>query len=164
VDDVILHTLEFNHSTFSEPIRIVNDFGGLLEASAVYGGLDIYGHALTIEDGTSQDFVGMAFTLTLPEQAETRLPELSITVQNAHRELSQYLDAAVEATEPIAIVYREYLLSAPTVIQFTLSNMTVNSVASTIKAVTMKAVFKDLHNRAFPNMVYRPTDFPGLTG
>lgn len=162
VDDVILHTLEFNHSTFPEPVRVVNDFGSLLEAAAEYGGLDIYGHQLAIEDGTLVDFVGMAFDLALPEQSESRLPEIQIKLQNAQRELSQYLDAAVEEAEPITLIYREYLLSAPQTIQFSLTNMSIHHVVSTIQAVTMRAVFKDLHNRAFPNKVYRPSEFPGL--
>lgn len=162
VDDVILHTLEFNHSTFAEPVRVVNDFGSLLEAATEYGGLDIYGHQLSIEDGSTVNFVGLSFDLELPEQTERSLPELQIKLENAQRELSQYLDSAVEEAEPITVIYREYLLSAPTVIQFSLSNMTINSVASTVRSVTMTAVFKDLHNRAFPNQVYRPSEFPGL--
>ena len=168
VEEVILHTLEINHSAFTEPVRVVRDFGELLEASTVYGGLDIYGHLLTLEDdapinaGEEVQFVGLHFELELPAQAQNRLPELQIRLDNVTRDVSQYLDAASELEEPLSLIYREYLLSSPDVVQFKLSTLNIHKVTSTTNTVTMTAVFEDLTNKSFPSRVYSPDEFPGL--
>jgi hypothetical protein len=168
VEDMILHTLELNHSTFPEPIRVVRDFGILLEASSVYGGLDIYGRTLTLEDTAPVEpseavrFVGMHFELELPAQAQNRLPELQIRLDNVTQDVAQYLDAAVEVAEPISLIYREYLLNSPTVVQFKLEGLNIHKVTSSTSMVVMTAVFEDLTNKAFPDRLYRPDEFPGL--
>jgi hypothetical protein len=168
VEDVILHTLELNHASFTEPVRVVNDFGVLLEASTVYGGLDIYGHTLTLESTAPVDpdtavrFVGLYFNLELPAQSANRLPEIQITLDNVTREVSQYLDEAVESDDPITVIYREFLLNSPTVVQFKLQGLNIHKVTSRANTVTMTAIFSDLTNKAFPNRFYRPDEFPGL--
>lgn len=161
-DEVILHTLELNHPSFSEPVRVVRDFGELLEAATEYGGLDIYGHTLGLEDGTSANFAGMMFDFELPEQEQNKVPELSITLDNVTRDVTQYLDTAVLTDSPITVTYREYLLSSPNTIQYTLSGLSVRKVKCSNARVTMTALFTNLHNKAFPNKVYRPSEYPGL--
>lgn len=168
VEDVILHTLELHHSSFTDPVRVVNDFGTLLQASATYGGLDIYGHSLTLEStaprnpGEAVEFVGLYFNMELPAQSANQLPEVRITLDNVTREVSQYLDEAVESNEPITVIYREYLLNTPTVVQFKLEGLDIHKVTSRTNTVTMSAVFADLTNKSFPDRVYRPEEFPGL--
>ena len=161
-DEVILHTLELNHPSFSEPVRVVRDFGELLEAATEYGGLDIYGHTLGLEDGSTARFVGMMFDFELPEQEQNKVPELSITLDNVTREVTRYLDSAVLTDSPITVKYREYLLSSPNTIQYTLDGLTVRKVKCNNARVMMTALFTNLHNKAFPSKVYRPSEYPGL--
>jgi hypothetical protein len=170
VEEIILYTLELRHPSFINeddvvsPIRLVKDYGVLLEE----GDPDVYGWNLFLENdapanaGEEVRFYSLMFDFELPAQQEGALPTIEITIDNVTRELSQYLDEAVKLDSPIELTYREYLLSNKEEPQFVLNGMTIQSVKSTVFQVTISASFADLINRNFPGKIYRPEEFRGL--
>lgn len=170
VDEVILHTIELRHSSFInehgevQPIRLVSDYGELITE----GDPDIYGFRLKLEDnapvnsGEEVIFQAVMFDFTLPDQLEGTLPTVEIKIDNVSREVSQYLDDAVDLDEPIELVYREYLASDKTEPQFILDGMTIQIVKTTVFSISATASFADLINRNFPGKIYRPQEFRGL--
>lgn len=158
VDETILHTLEFSHPAFADGVRIVMDTGDLIEK----GDPDIYGHQLNIESGELVTFVACNFNFTIPDQNEGSLPSIKITVDNVTKQISQYLEEAVNLKSPLSLTYREYLASDPTQPQYIISGLSVKEVSSSSTKVTCTAQFSDLLNKSFPKKVYRPEDFRGL--
>jgi hypothetical protein len=169
-EEVILHTLELRHPSFTEngvvtPVRVVRDFGELLEE----GDPDLFGHLLTLEldapsdPGQTVRFLACMFDVSLPGQTEGKLPEVEITLDNVTRQVSKYLDAATEEQVPVELTYREYLASDKTAPQFILNGLTLSRVKSNVLRVTGTASFVDLVNKSFPGKVYRPEEFRGLS-
>lgn len=168
--EIILYTLELRHPSFVDldgndaPIRLVRDFGELLEE----GDPDIFGYELKLEDDAPLDagdfvkFVSCMFDFELPAQQEGSLPTIEIIIDNVTKEVSQYLDAVVELDTNIEVTYREYLLSDLESSQFVLNGMTIQKVDSTVTRVTATASFADLVNQNFPRKLYRPEEFRGL--
>lgn len=170
VGDIILYTLELRHPSFInlssvvEPIRVVSDYGVLLES----GDPDIYGYNLFLESDAPADagaevpFVSCMFDFELPAQQEGALPTIQIKINNVSREISQYLDNAVNFEDPIELTYREYMLSDKSQPQFVLDGMNIQMIKTNVTSVTATASFIDLINRNFPGKIYRPTEFRGL--
>lgn len=169
-EEIILHTLEFRHPSFVEDgvptaVRVVMDPGVLLEE----GDPDIYGLELTLEaeapmnPGAIVKFVSCMFDFSLPGQPNGTLPEVEVSLDNVTREISAYLDAAVGERAPLELSYREYLASDPTQPQFIIHGLSLSRVRSNIFRVVGTASFVDLLNRSFPNKLYRPSEFRGLS-
>ena len=152
--EVILHTLEIRHPSFTTPIRVVrdhNDFAAFLEADAPING------------GEQVTFVAMAFDFKLPDVTKATSPEIEISIDNVSAELTGYMDTASQSQELIEITYRPYLASDPSGPSMDPPlTLVVRSVNVTIFRVVAKAGFGDIANRKFPNQVYTTTRFPGL--
>lgn len=152
--EVILHTLEIRHPSFTTPIRVVrdhSDFSAYLEADA------------PANPGELVTFIAMAFDFSLPNVEKSASPEIEIALDNASAEITGYMDAASQSQELIEVTYRPYLASdnsGPTMNPPL--TLVVRSVNVTIFRVTARAGFGDIANRKFPNQVYDTTRFPGL--
>lgn len=151
---IIYHTLEFRHSAFTSPIRVVCDFTSLtatLEATA------------PVDPSTAVTFVGFAFEFTKPEVSAVGVPQITITIDNVDRSIVANIEAAVQTTELVMVTYREFLssdLSAPQ--NNPPLTMTVMTVKATVFKVTAVAGFPDLMNVRFPRLEYDAETFPGL--
>lgn len=151
---IIHHTLEFRHSAFSSPIRVVRDFQNLdatLEATA------------PLNPGQQVLFVGFAFDLSKPEMSAAGVPQITIEIDNVDRAIVANVEAAMTTTEMVQVTYREYLstdLSRPQ--NDPALTMTVMSISATALRVTAVAGFPDLMNRRFPGREYDAQTFPGL--
>ena len=160
-DVVILHTLELRHPSFvdddGEPIaiRVVRDNQDLtarLEAAAPLNG------------GAMVTFIAMGFDLELPPIDTAPVPEISITLDNASREIVKHLDAASDSQSKIEVTYRSYLsddLEGPQMEPpFTL---VLTEVSADTSRVTGRARMLDVGNKAFPSETYNALRFAGLT-
>lgn len=152
--EVILHTLEIRHPSFTVPIRVVrdfNDFTAYLEADA------------PADPGAQVTFVAMAFDFSLPDVEKAVSPEIDISLDNVSGELIGYLDAAAQTPDLIEITYRPYLASDPSGPQMNPPlTLVIRSVSADVFRVRARAGFADLANRKFPNEVYDAERFPGL--
>lgn len=153
-DVVILHTLEFRHPAFNEPLRVV---------------LDHVDHTCTLEAGAPENpseavlFVGYAFDIVLPGVDDGAAPEVVITIDNVTMEIEDNISAALLTTDKVMVTYRPYLstdLSAPTMnppLTLTITQITADQFQ-----ITARARMGDYANKAFPSELYTATRFPGL--
>lgn len=153
--EVILHTLEIRHPSFTQPIRVVrdhHDFTAFLESDAP-------------EDPSCEvTFVALAFDFTLPEVSKANTPEIDISLDNVSGEIIAYLDAAAQTAELIEVTYRPYLASDPSGPQMNPPmTLVIRSVTADVFRVRARAGYADLSNRKFPNEVYDAERFPGLS-
>jgi hypothetical protein len=152
--EVILHTLEFRHPSFTTPIRVVrdqSDFTATLEADA------------PLNPSTAVSFLAFAFDFTLPEVAKSGTPEIEIRIDNISGELIPYLDAAANSGDLIEVTYRPYLASDTSGPQMDPPlTLTVRSITADVFGVRARAGFADLANRKFPGEIYDAERFPGL--
>jgi hypothetical protein len=160
-DVVILHTLEIRHPDFidddghSIAVRVVRDHRDLtarLEMSA------------SLNAGEMVTFTAMGFDLDLPPVDTAPVPEIAITLDNVSRQIVKHLDAAVQSQEMITVTYRPYLsndLSGPQMdppLSLVLTEVNTNTMR-----VTGKARMLDVGNKAFPSLLYKASNYSGLT-
>jgi hypothetical protein len=151
---IIYHTLELNHPTFTEPIRVVRDRANLVSS---------------LEDtaprnpGEQVTFIAFAFDFTKPEVNPQGVPQMTITMDNVGQELTSALEYSLESTASITAIYREYIASDLTGPQNDPPiTMTIMSITANQYQVTATAGFPDLMNKRFPTKEYSAEDFPGL--
>jgi hypothetical protein len=155
INQVIYHTLELWHPSFSAPIRVVRDFSTIdarIEAGA------------TRNAGEIATFVGYAFDVVPPDQTTSGLPQCTIEIDNVDREIGAQIDAATLTGDQITAIYRAYLSDAlddgpendPPV------ELTLITVSATPFRIRATAGFPDLLNLKFPKLDYDLETFPGL--
>lgn len=153
-EEVMLHTLEIRHSSFTNPIRVVRDhkdFNAHLESDA------------PVNPGEEVTFIAMAFDFTMPDVTKATSPEIEISLDNVSGEIVAYLDAAAQTPDLIEVTYRPYLASDPSGPQMNPPlTLVIRSVSADIFRIRARAGFADLANRKFPNEVYNTERFPGL--
>lgn len=152
--EVVLHTLEFRHPSFTTPIRVVRDhidFTARLESSA------------PVDPGAEVTFVRMAFDFVLPEIGKGGAPEIEISLDGVSGEIIGYLDVAANSPDLIEVTYRQYLASDRMGPQNNPPlTLVVRSVSADVFRVRAKAGYGDFANRKFPAEVYDTERFPGL--
>jgi hypothetical protein len=152
---VILHTLEFRHPAFTEPLRVVHDqkdFVGRLEATA------------PLNPNEDVNFVAFAFDFVPPDVESTgTIPEVVIAIDNVSRDILGYMDLAANSADLIEMTYRPYLSDDPSEPQMNPPlTLTVRTVEADIFRITARASFGDFINKAFPSQLYDATRFPAL--
>lgn len=153
-DVVTLHTLEFRHPAFSQPLRVV---------------LDHADHTCTLEADAPANpseavlFVGYTFDIVLPEVTDSAAPEVVITIDNVSTEIEDNINAALATTDKVEVTYRPYLstdLSAPAMNPPL--TLTITQISADQFQLTARAQLGDYANKAFPGENYTATRFPGL--
>lgn len=155
VDEVIHHTLELWHTSFSEPIRLVRD----------YVNIDAKIEATAARDAAAVvSFIAYAFEVVPPDQSAAGLPQCTIEIDNVSREILAQVDTAIMQTTPITVIYRAYLSSAllagpendPPL------EMTITQISATPLRIRATAGFINLLDQRFPGLDYDLDTFPGL--
>jgi hypothetical protein len=153
-NQVIYHTLELRHSTFSSPIRVVRDYADLiatLESSA------------PINPSTAVTFTAFNFDLTKPEVSATGVPQVTIQIDNADRAIVANIEAALTTTELVQFTYREFISTDLSVPQNNPPlTMTILSIKADNHKVTAVAGYPNLNNIRFPRDEYDAQTYPGL--
>ena len=145
-DEIVYHTLEFNHPLFPGPVRVVQGFD-------------------EITAGTPPEvWQAVPFDLKLPTLTNTGPPQLSITLDNVSRDLMRAIDVATESGEQVTVTYRAFLKSnlgqAQNNPPMVLSIVTINATPTTITAT---ASLSNFTNKRWPRLIYRDEDYPGLS-
>lgn len=145
-DDVLLHTLSFNHPTWTSEFFIVRDwqdFTANLENS-----------------GPSTVFQKFAFSVQGPNKNEQGNQVLQIEVDSVSQELITLLETANADTNnnPIEVTYRAYLASDTTGPQNEPPlKLWLRKVRVTNTKISGQAELISLENRKFPNVTYGNT-------
>lgn len=160
-EDPALLTLAFYHPAF------VDDFGA---ATALYVVCDYRNLLATIEAGAplhagqEVEFIACPFRAVLPEESATnRLPQITLEIDNATRQITPYLRLAAASQVPVTMIARTYLASdtsAPH--ELPPLEVTLMSAETTATTVRAGAGFGDMLNVPFPRIRYTAAEFPGL--
>ena len=151
---IIYDTLEIDHPTFTEPIRVVRDYADLtayLEDDAPKN------------PGEEVTFVRYAFDVVKPELTTDGVASMQIVIDNVSRLIAASIEAALESTDYVTIIYREYIstdLTGPQndpPIKLYVTAITVDAFK-----ITATCGFPNLANRRFPTQEYSAEEFPGL--
>ncbi len=152
--EVILHTLELRHPSFTQPLRVVNnhqDLTATLEADAPE------------DPSTAVTFVAFSFRFKLPDVQKTGMPEIEIEIDNVSREVLTYIDQAANSADLIEVTYRPYLASDTSAPQMDPPiTLVLHDVDADVFAIRGRASFGDYGNRRFPGEWYDAQRFPGL--
>jgi hypothetical protein len=179
---VLLHTLEIRHPTFTQPIRVVRNFAdtetwvgeGGAEVEAVLDAMaaderDMVGLVARLEADAPQNpgemaaFIALGFDLDLPPVDTIPVPEITVTMDNVGREITDALDGAATSQDRIEVTYRPYLsddIEGPQMDPPI--TLVLNEVEANPLHVTGRARMLDIGNKAFPARTYTAKDFPGL--
>lgn len=133
-------------------------------AAPIYLVQDKINHTFGLEGGGgNKEFIAAAFRLSLPSSGDNGVQELSISIDNVDRAITEWLKLVVDSPDDIQIIYRPYMSTDPTQPQMNpplvlfLSDIVVTPVE-----VTGRATFGDILNRKFLTETYNTRRFPAL--
>lgn len=149
-DDVVLDTLEISHPDLAQTLYLVKNREDL---------------TLSLEDSSSHLFEGVGFRLALPPAGDNGLQDLSLTIDNVDRRITDLVRAIKASKVPAEVKYRPYLSSdlfhpqvdVPLVLY-------LRNVSLTAFEAQGRASFADVLNRRFPRENYTRERFPSLGG
>lgn len=101
-DEIVLEALEFYHSSWTGPERVVNVRNGetlTLEATAPF------------DPSTPQTFQGLLFKFQRPRQTDGGAQPMTISMPNISRATAQLFKNAIKAGGSIECIWRTYLQS-----------------------------------------------------
>ena len=119
---------------------------------------------LTLEgDLGTKLFSPVGFRFNLPTINNSGLQELTISIDNVDRVMSDFLEKIKGYNSPVVITYRPYLSNDPSKPQMDpplvlyLRDVVVNAYE-----ISGRATFADIVNKKFPNEIYSRLRFPSL--
>ncbi len=154
-DDFFIETLEFHHTAFTTPERIVHqpkDYVLTLEATA------------PVNPSTAVTFTACPFDIRRPQKGDRGHQQLTIIIPNIDRRLTNQMDRARSTGGPIDCFWRTYALtqtSAP--ILDPPPNFEVKHGSITPFDIQLQATFFDFLNDRFPGFLYTSSYVPGIT-
>lgn len=156
---VVYSTLELQHPAFIQddvnvPIRVVT---GVSDNTSF--GIEL---GADFNPGEMASFQAVPFYAEVPEFAEGKTPSCAVTVDGVGRELTAYIEDAVQVKADLSVLFRQYRsddLSEPCYgpVRFIMKKVTVRG-----QTVVGTAQLDDLANRKFPYKVASIDEFPGL--
>ena len=139
-DEVFLVCMRISHSSFSTPIRIVNNT-----------------EDVTRTDGIYQPF---PFTLVLPSDTEDDVPSVTVQFDNIDNMIT---DAIRTINGRPNVSFDVILASSPNVVEAGPYNFVIINSQYNSKTVSCTLGFEeDILNQAVPKGVYNPSNSPGL--
>jgi hypothetical protein len=118
---------------------------------------------LTNENSETNVFEPVSFMLDRPRQGETGAQELTLTVDNVDRRISDSIETVKNSQTPVTVKWRPYLssdLTAPQMaapLELTLADVTVDNFN-----VVGRCQFVNVINRPFVNELFTRSRFPSL--
>ena len=153
--EIVYNTIEMRHPSFTAPIRVVNNYEDILARLE---------DTAPANPSTNQTFVAFPFMFTPPPQVEGSLPEATLEIDNATREIVGYLEQAITSPNKIDVTWRPYLstqlLSGPQLDPPL--HLQITEISVDLFRVSARCVFNNLINVSFPSELYKIEDFPGL--
>lgn len=153
-NSIIYHTIEINHPSFSQPIRLVRDMVDLvatLEATAPHN------------PSTAVTFIAFRFDIVPPDSSPVAVPQCILEIDNVDRSIMAQVQVASASTSVTTVIYREYLstdLSAPQ--NNPPMELEIMAVSCTVFRISATCGFGSLANKRFPGDDYTAEVFPGL--
>ena len=159
-DCIVWHSLEINHPSFTEPVRVINcpvtdseirEFHCLLEDDAPYNPSEVV------------VFRGLPFMYMLPEKDMETQGSFTIKVENVGNVLDQLLwDAALDGGN-ITAVYREFMNGEEsTGPSLTWGHLTIKNPRLQGQTLLFEGMVMEWIGRPYGRIAL-PSDYPGLS-
>jgi hypothetical protein len=153
IQRAMLHTFELNHSSLSQPLRVVNDYQDLqayLEAGS---------------PNTPVLFWAADVKVTRPEESDTAAtPTITLTIGNVGGVMSTAIKNADGSLDTWTVTERIYAsddLTAPAVLPPMV--LTVTSAAMDGTTCSFNCSFGDPANVSVPALSFKRREYPGLS-
>ena len=156
---IILHSLEINHYTFTEPLRAVrwpvsgpvpDEFFLKLEDDAPYN------------PGAVVRFLGIPFDIVQPDKDTDSIGQFKVSFDSVEDRIDEYLTNAALGGGKISAIYREYIkgeeLEGPAAVW---QGMTFTNPRMEGQTITMDGVVLDWLTRGWSGL-YLAGDYPAL--
>ncbi len=144
---ILLHCLTLTHSAWAGTLDVVQD---------------TQQHSLRDETAATRNYLPVPFSFSLPEVSESAASEIRVELDTVPRDVSALLDQAVAAAGVITLTYRAWLSTDTQSTAYGPLALTVIEATATLDRVSLRATSADITNKAFPNLDYTPSKFPGL--
>lgn len=145
----IYETVEIDHSTFDQPIRVVTGAEEDMMFPITAGGTPVL-------------FQAVAISVTLPGSTEDGPTTAKLTISNVSSMLNDPLNAAVMSDEPIIAVYRAYTTQDLTQPGDIVGGLELWEVDLAAGSATGTLRFKELELQAFPLPTYDEQYYPAV--
>jgi hypothetical protein len=132
--------MEIAHPSLVSPVRIVNDTQSIVSNGNTY--------------------VALAFSVTLPDEQEGKLPKAQIAIDNIGRELMQWLDTS-NGGAGASVRFMQVRRSVPDTIEYEIT-LELSSIRATSKIVSGELGFESFLDRPAVAVRYDPQSAPGL--
>ena len=155
--------LQVESETFLADLIEAITLSSEIEGSELFIIQDKKAWTLTLEDARVVDFEPVGFRFRLPGAGDNGLQELSISIDNVDRRLSDFIDLVKDFNTPVTLTYRPYLssdTSGPQMIPPL--KLYLRDVVITPFEVNGRATFADVINKKFPSELYTRSRFPSL--
>jgi len=141
-------TIQISSDVIEEPIYLVQDSKELVA---------------TLETSEEVTFLPIWFNFNLPNAGENGRQDLSISIDNVNRQVSDFINLAKDSASPIIITYRPFLSSDLSQPQLDPPlSLTLQDVVITLMTVQGRAIFSDVINKKWPTEYYTRSRFPTL--
>lgn len=138
-DAVFLVLLEISHSELSSPIRVVNNMTDVTSGGNV--------------------FLASAFDVNLPDDTSDKPPQVSLSICNVDRSITQ---ALADITTPPTVKMWVVLASSPSTLEVGPLEFTLLSVEYDVLTIRGTLGYEPILNEPFPADSFTPEYFPGL--
>ena len=145
----VIETIELNHVTFAEPVRIATGVQEDISLPLTLGGAAALFRALQI-------------SVTLPGVSEDGPTPMRLRIDNVSSFLLPYIRDAVQSTEPIALTYRAYASDDLTQPGDVVTAMELRDVSLSAVSAEATVALKEIELQAFPLATYDEDLYPAL--
>lgn len=144
-DELILITLEIRLSP-TDVVRVVQGFEN---------------HMLGV-DGVYQEFTAAAISVALPSSNTSGQQTLRFSIGGINSLIQRHVDAALESSTPITLIYREYLESDKSAPARQPYIMTISGIQLEGDEAQLEASYWDILNYSWPRQRYTEETAPGI--
>lgn len=136
--EVFLFLLELDHDSFTQPIRIVNDYNNITSNGNVY--------------------TAFPFEITLPKDSE-EVSKSILTIDNVSRTL---IDEIRSIDTGLSVAITVVLASSPDTIEVGPFNFTLTNVIYNAMVIRGDLNYENILNQNYPKETFTPQNHPGL--
>lgn len=150
----IYHTLEFDHPTFEDPIRLV-------QGTRIPGEYETV--VLPVVGDSAAVFTVVEFSFALPGQEEGGISKAKIKVDNVSQMLQEAIRSAISSDYPFSLTYRCYStndINNPEVY----FGLKMRKVSLTAFSAEGELSYEEVEMQAFPGLTYDLDKYPALYG
>ena len=137
--EVWLVLLHIAHSSLNDPIRIVRNTEDIVS--------------------NGETFFAYPFEITLPEDVEGQIPQVSLAISNVDKMLMDTLRSIIT---PLDVTVQVVLASSPDVIELYVTDFKLREVQYDATSITGTLLMEDVLNIRLPADIMNPGQYPGL--